>query len=73
MRVAGLDLMAKMDMPEETMVTLLSEVINTKTPEEKQAALLTLGTLPAQHTTKVFDGLLGQLAQEAAPGNPAGA
>jgi putative heme-binding domain-containing protein len=66
-RVAGLDLMGKMDMPEATMVTLLSEVINTKTPEEKQAALLTLGTLPAQHTGKVFEGLLTRLAQGKLP------
>jgi hypothetical protein len=29
-------------------------VINTKTPEEKQAALVTLGTLPVAHSQKVF-------------------
>jgi putative heme-binding domain-containing protein len=61
-RVAGLDLLPKMDLSKDLMVSLLSEVINTKTPEEKQAALVTLGTLPVQHSQKVFDGLLTQLA-----------
>ena len=61
-RVAGLDLLPKMDISKDLMVSLLSEVINTKTPEEKQAALVTLGTLPVQHSQQVFDGLLTQLA-----------
>jgi putative heme-binding domain-containing protein len=61
-RVAGLDLLPKMDISKDLMVSLLSEVINTKTPEEKQAALVTLGTLPVQHSQKVFDGLLTQMA-----------
>jgi putative heme-binding domain-containing protein len=37
-------------------------VINTKTTEEKQAALLTLGNLPVENSGKVFDGLLQQMA-----------
>ena len=57
-RVAGIDLISKMNIPKELMVSLLSEVINTKTTEEKQAALLTLGNLPVQNTKKVFDELL---------------
>ncbi len=61
-RVAGLDLLPKMDISRDVMVSLLSEVINTKTPEEKQAALLTLGTLPVANTQKAFEGLLTQLA-----------
>ncbi|MBD0259731.1 MAG: HEAT repeat domain-containing protein, partial [Cytophagales bacterium] len=61
-RVAGLDLLPKMDISRDVMVSLLTEVINTKTPEEKQAALLTLGTLPVANTQKAFDGLLTQLA-----------
>ncbi len=61
-RVAGLDLLPKMDISRDVMVSLLTEVINTKTLEEKQAALLTLGTLPAANTQKAFDGLLTQLA-----------
>ncbi|MDO1447117.1 HEAT repeat domain-containing protein [Rhodocytophaga aerolata] len=61
-RVAGLDLLAKMDISKDLMVSLLSEVINTRTTEEKQAALLTLGKLPVANSQKVFDGLLTKLS-----------
>ena len=61
-RVAGIDLIAKMNIPKELMVSLLSDVINTKTTEEKQAALLTLGNLPVQNTEKVFDDLLQKMS-----------
>jgi putative heme-binding domain-containing protein len=61
-RVAGIDLIGNMNIPKPLMVTLLSDVINTKTTEEKQAALLTLGHLPVEHTNKVFDDLLNQMA-----------
>jgi putative heme-binding domain-containing protein len=44
------------------MVSLLSNVINTKTMEEKQAALLTLGNLPVQKTSKVLDDLLKKMS-----------
>ncbi|MBD2701389.1 HEAT repeat domain-containing protein [Spirosoma sp. BT702] len=61
-RVAGLDLLAKSDMPKAKMVSLLSEVINTRTTEEKQAALLTLGKLPIANSQVVFDDLLKKLS-----------
>ncbi|MGZ8559217.1 MAG: HEAT repeat domain-containing protein, partial [Chitinophagaceae bacterium] len=61
-RVAGIDLIGKMNIPKELMVSLLSDVINTKTIEEKQAALLTLGNLPVQNTNKVFDDLLKKMS-----------
>jgi putative heme-binding domain-containing protein len=61
-RVAGIDLIGKMNIPKPLMVSLLSDVINTKPTEEKQAALLTLGNLPVENTNKVFDGLLTQMA-----------
>lgn len=61
-RVAGLDLLASTNMPPAKMVALLSEVIQTRTTEEKQAALVTLGKLPVQHTQKVFDQLLTSMA-----------
>lgn len=60
-RVAGTDLIDKMNIPKPLMATLLSDVINTKTTEEKQAALLTLGNLPIENTNKVFDALLTQM------------
>ncbi len=61
-RIAGIDLIDKMNIPKELMVSLLSEVINTKTSEEKQAALLTLGNLPIRYTNQVFENLLQQFS-----------
>lgn len=61
-RVVALDLLAKTDMPKDVMVTLLSDVINTRTTEEKQAALITLGSLPVENSKKVFDQLLSKMA-----------
>ena len=61
-RIDGIDLIGKMNIPKELMVSLLTDVINTKTTEEKQAALLTLGNLPVQHTSKVFDELLKKMS-----------
>jgi len=61
-RVAGVDLISRMNIPKELMVTLLSDVINTKTPEEKQAALLTLGNLPVNNTKPVLDELLTKMS-----------
>ena len=61
-RVAGLDLMEKMNIPKEVMVNLLADVIATKTMEEKQAAVLTLGKLPLENSNKVFSDLLDKMA-----------
>lgn len=62
-RIAGIGLIEKLNISKDLMVSLLSDVINTKTPEEKQAALLTLGRIPIQHSEKVFEGLLQQMAK----------
>lgn len=61
-RIAGIGLIEKLNISKELMVSLLSDVINTKTPEEKQAALLTLGRLPVENSKKVFQDLLQQMA-----------
>ena len=61
-RVAGLDLLEKMSIPKDLMVTLLTDVIATKTMEEKQAAILTLGKLPTENSNKLFDELLNKMA-----------
>ncbi len=61
-RIVGIDLIGKLNISKDLMVSLLSDVINTKTPEEKQAALLTLGKLPVENSGKVFQGLLQQMA-----------
>ena len=59
--------MKKMDIPQDLMVSLLSEVIDSKTPEEKQAAMLTLGTLPVESTKSTFDKLLAKLEKGTLP------
>jgi quinoprotein glucose dehydrogenase len=61
-RVAGLDLLAKTSMAKPLMVSLLSDVIKTRTTEEKQAALITLGSLPIENSQPVFDQLLDKLS-----------
>lgn len=66
-RVAGVDLVTKMDIPKALMVKLLSDVIDTKTSEEKQAALLTLGSLPVEHTKPVMDALLTKMSKGTLP------
>jgi putative heme-binding domain-containing protein len=60
-RIVGLDLLSKMDIEKPLVVSLLSEAINTRTTEEKQAALSTLGSLPVEHSQKTFDLLLTKL------------
>jgi putative heme-binding domain-containing protein len=61
-RIAGINLIEKLNISKDLMVSLLSDVINTKTPEEKQAALLTLGRLPVENSKKIFQSLLQQMA-----------
>lgn len=60
-RIVGIDLIKKLNIPKDLMVSLLSNVINTKTPEEKQAALLALGSLPVANSARVFEDLLQQM------------
>jgi len=60
-RIVGLDLLPKMNVSKELMVTLLTDVINTKTVEEKQAAITTLGSLPVENSQKVFEQLLSRM------------
>src|SRR5258708_1470346 len=66
-RIAGLDLLARMDISKELMVSLLSVTIDARTTEEKQAALLTLGNLPVEFSGKVLDALLTRLAERKLP------
>ena len=60
-RVVGLDLLPKMNISKELMLTLLTDVINTKTVEEKQAAITTLGSLPIENSQKLFEQLLSKM------------
>lgn len=66
-RVVALDLLPKTSMPKETMVALLSDVIKTRTTEEKQAALSTLGSIEVESRNNVLDSLLTQLAEGQLP------
>lgn len=66
-RVAGLDLLDKMKIPQATMATLLADVIATKTQEEKQAAILALGKLTPEHSATPLGKLLDQLSAGTLP------
>jgi putative heme-binding domain-containing protein len=61
-RVAGLDLLRSASLSKERMVALLDDVIRNRTPEEKQAAITTLGTLPLANTETVLARLVDELA-----------
>ena len=60
-RVSGLDLLTKTELSEELMVSLLQDVINTRTIEERQAALLTLGNISPEYSQATLDELLNRL------------
>ncbi len=60
-RIAAISLIDKLNIPKQLMADLLSDVIKSKTTEEKQASLMTLGKLPLANTEKIFDGLLQQM------------
>lgn len=62
-RVIALDLLPKTDMEKEVMVALLSDVIRKRTTEEKQAALITLGSVEAENAEKVLDSLLSEMGE----------
>jgi quinoprotein glucose dehydrogenase len=60
-RVTGLDLLGKMNVSKELKVTLLNDVIATKTVEEKQAAITAFGKLPLENSQTVFEQLLAKM------------
>ncbi|MDT0648101.1 HEAT repeat domain-containing protein [Zunongwangia sp. F260] len=67
-RVRGLELLASQDVSEELTTKLLTEVIEKRSTEEKQAALLALGSLPVKYSEDIFKNLLIQLQnKELAP------
>jgi putative heme-binding domain-containing protein len=66
-RVAGLDLLDNLDIPQDLAVDLLTEVIEKRTMEEKQAAVLTLGSIPVENSGTTLDGMLTQLEDGSLP------
>lgn len=61
LRVAALDLLENMAIPKPVMVGLLADVIDSKTTEEKQAAIITLGKIPVEHSEVLFNKLLDEM------------
>lgn len=66
-RAVGLDLLKGSQLPPDVMVSLLDNVIKTRTTEEKQAAITTLGSLPFAKTEPVFTSMLNQMEQHTLP------
>lgn len=66
-RVAGLTLLEQLELDRELKVNLLSEVIEKRTTEEKQAALISLGKIPVEYTKGTFEGLLNHMASNKLP------
>ncbi|MFC4874006.1 HEAT repeat domain-containing protein [Negadavirga shengliensis] len=60
-RVAGLDLMEKLDIPDATKAELLADVIEKRTIEEQQAALLTLAKVEKPSSEPIFSQILDKL------------
>lgn len=60
-RIASLELLDELDISKEIKVSLLSEVIEKRTTEEKQAALSTLASLPVENTQSILESLLSRL------------
>jgi putative heme-binding domain-containing protein len=67
-RVVGLELLHNSQLSKELIVTLLNDVIRTRTPEEKQAAINTLASLPLANTEKTLVQLLDQFEKGKLPG-----
>lgn len=66
-RVVALDMLPKSTMSKDEMVSLLTNVINTRTTEERQAALTTLGSLPFTNTQATFETLLTKFEKGSLP------
>ncbi|EAZ82888.1 HEAT repeat domain-containing protein [Algoriphagus machipongonensis] len=66
-RVVGLDLLTKTEISTDLMEKLLQDVIQNKSTEEKQAALLSLGNLPNSADLALWDVLLEDLKNDKLP------
>jgi len=66
-RVVGLDLLTKTGISEDLMESLLKDVIQNRTIEERQAALLSLGNLPNSANLDIWNLLLDDLKANKLP------
>ncbi|EKB50515.1 DUF7133 domain-containing protein [Cecembia lonarensis] len=60
-RVSGLQLLDQLDIDKKLKVNLLSDIIDKRTVEEQQAALLALGKIPAEFSKPLFISLLDKM------------
>lgn len=60
-RVSGLQLLDQLDIDKNLKVSLLSDIIEKRTIEEKQAALLALGKIPSSFSQTLFSQLMDQM------------
>jgi quinoprotein glucose dehydrogenase len=66
-RVAGLDLLEQLNIGDDLKVKLLAEVIDKRTTEEKQAALIALSKLPVSSTHSTFKNLIDKMERNQLP------
>ena len=66
-RVAGLDLLKDLEVQEKLKIELLSEVIEKRTMEEKQAAVEALASVSLENSRPVLESLVGQLEEGSLP------
>ncbi len=66
-RAVGLDLLGQLEIADDMKIELLTEVIEKRTVEEKQAALLTLGSLPVASSQKTFENLMVKMESNQLP------
>ena len=60
-RVSGLQLLDQLDIDKGLKVSLLGDIIEKRTIEEKQAALLALGKIPSSFSQALFSQLMDQM------------
>ena len=66
-RVAGLTLLDQLELDKGLKVKLLMDVIEKRTTEEKQAALVALGKVPAENSAASFEALIAQMGSGKLP------
>jgi quinoprotein glucose dehydrogenase len=66
-RALALDFLPKMDVPHDLMISSLLDVIQTRSVEERQSALLTLAGLPVAETKPAFEKILAKYKAKQLP------
>ncbi|HEY5822927.1 MAG TPA: HEAT repeat domain-containing protein, partial [Cyclobacteriaceae bacterium] len=66
-RALALDFLPKMDLPHDIMIASLLDIIQTRSVEERQSALLTLAGLPVNETHPAFEKVLAKYKAKQLP------